>query len=134
MRFLTILLVVCATVLTLVSTAAGAYTCYLLYDRSDNLVYRDTLSPVDMSEQGASQREAMRQRGDYLVIADADRCPQVAFVFGSAGSSALSVDTVVGGMPAGARRDSATAAPPRPAAGGNARYAPGTVTRNGGDK
>ncbi|MGH8800373.1 MAG: hypothetical protein ACREX7_09015 [Casimicrobiaceae bacterium] len=126
MRFPTGSLVVCATVVALISPATGAYTCYMLYDRNDNLVYRDTLSPVDMSEQGAAQREAMRQRGEYLVIADADRCPQVAFVFGSAGSSALSVDTIVGGMPAGARIGSGATTR---AAAGSARDARGAATR-----
>jgi hypothetical protein len=91
-----------AAALTLLAPAAGAFTCYMLYDRNDNLVYRDTISPVDMSEQGAAARESMRDRGDYLVIADADRCPQVTFVFGAAGSSTLSVDSIVGGMPVGA--------------------------------
>ncbi|MGH8714623.1 MAG: hypothetical protein ACREYB_11520 [Casimicrobiaceae bacterium] len=118
MRFPMISLLLCGTVASLASPMAGAYTCYMLYDRNDNLVYRDTLSPVDMSEQGAAQREAMRQRGDYLVIADAERCPQVTFVFGSAGSSALSVDTIVGGLPAGARSNSGSGGTARSAAGG----------------
>jgi hypothetical protein len=102
MRVFPIVLAASATALSLLSPAAGAFTCYMLYDRNDNLVYRDTISPVDMSDQGASARESMRDRGDYLVVADADRCPQVTFVFGAAGSSALSVDSVVGGMPVGA--------------------------------
>ena len=101
MRALSILVIASATTLALLPSAAGAYTCYMLYDRNDNLVYRDTISPVDMSEQGDAARESMRNRGDYLVVADADRCPQVTFVFGSAGSSTLSVDSIVGGMPIG---------------------------------
>ena len=87
MRVFPIVLATCATALSLLSPAAGAFTCYMLYDRNDNLVYRDTISPVDMSDQGASARESMRDRGDYLVVADADRCPQVTFVFGAAGST-----------------------------------------------
>ena len=102
MRLFPPVLAACATALSLLSPAAGAFTCYMLYDRNDNLVYRDTISPVDMSDQGASARESMRNRGDYLVVADADRCPQVTFVFGAAGSSTLSVDSIVGGMPVGA--------------------------------
>ena len=102
MRLLPIVLTACAAAVSLVSPAAGAFTCYMLYDRNDNLVYRDTISPVEMSDQGASARESMRDRGDYLVVADADRCPPVTFVFGAAGSSTLSVDSIVGGMPVGA--------------------------------
>src|SRR6476646_2732418 len=101
MRVFLIVVAACPVALSLLSSAAGAFTCYMLYDRNDNLVYRDTISPVDMSDQGASARESMRDRGDYLVVADADRCPPVTFVFGAAGSSALSVDSIVGGMPVG---------------------------------
>jgi hypothetical protein len=100
MRVFPVVLAACAT--ALLSPAASAFTCYMLYDRNDNLVYRDTISPVDMSDQGASARESMRDRGDYLVVADADRCPPVTFVFGAAGSTTLSVDSIVGGMPVGA--------------------------------
>jgi hypothetical protein len=101
MRVFPIIAAASAAALALVAPAAGAFTCYMLYDRNDNLVYRDTISPVDMSDQGAAARESMRGRGDYLVVADADRCPQVTFVFGAAGSSTLSVDSIVGGMPVG---------------------------------
>ncbi len=132
MRVLPILLAVSATALTLASPAAGAFTCYMLYDRNDNLVYRDTISPVDMSEQGAVARESMRDRGDYLVVADADRCPQVTFVFGAAGSTTLSVDSIVGGMPVGA--GSSGFALSRSAARATPRTAPGAATRGGGDK
>lgn len=128
MRVPTISLAVSGAALALMSSSASAFTCYMLYDRNDNLVYRDTLSPVDMSEQGTAAREAMRQRGDYLVVADADRCPQVTFVFGSAGSTTLSVDTIVGGMAAG---PGPTA---RPAARANPRSAPDAAARKGADK
>ena len=100
MRKFTIPLAALGAALALASPAR-AFTCYMLYDRNDNLVYRDTLSPVDMSEQGDAAREAMRRDGEYLIVADADRCPQVRFVFGAAGSKTLSVDAVVGGLPAG---------------------------------
>jgi hypothetical protein len=132
MRGLPIVLAVSATAMTLLSPVAGAFTCYMLYDRNDNLVYRDTISPVDMSEQGAAARESMRDRGDYLVIADADRCPQVSFVFGAAGSSTLSVDSIVGGMPVGA--GSSGFASSRPAARPAPRVAPGPATRGSGEK
>jgi hypothetical protein len=83
-----------------------------------------------MSEQGAAARESMRDRGDYLVIADADRCPQVSFVFGAAGSSTLSVDSIVGGMPVGP--GSSGFASSRPQTRPAARAAP--ATRGSGEK
>jgi len=127
MRVFPMVLTACATAMALLSPAAGAFTCYMLYDRNDNLVYRDTISPVDMSDQGAIARESMRDRGDYLVVADADRCPQVTFVFGAAGSTALSVDSIVGGMPVGV---AVSRSAPRPMP----RVAPGTAARGSGDK
>lgn len=120
MRIFPMLLTTCAA--AVLSPAASAFTCYMLYDRNDNLVYRDTISPVDMSEQGAAARESMRDRGDYLVVADADRCPQVTFVFGAAGSSTLTVDSIVGGMPVGA--GSSGFAPSRPPPRSSSRTAP----------
>ena len=57
MRVSPVVLATCATALSLLSPAAGAFTCYMLYDRNDNLVYRDTISPVDMRDQGAGARE-----------------------------------------------------------------------------
>jgi hypothetical protein len=130
MRVMPVLLAASAVSVALFSPAAEAFTCYMLYDRNDNLVYRDTISPVDMSDQGAATRESMRARGDYLIVADADRCPQVTFVFGAAGSSTLSVDSIVGGMPAGPGSISAT----RPAARAIPRPVPGPVTPGAGDK
>jgi hypothetical protein len=131
MRVFPILLTACATALSLLSPAAGAFTCYMLYDRNDNLVYRDTISPVDMSDQGASARESMRDRGDYLVVADADRCPPVTFVFGAAGSSTLSVDSIVGGMPVGAGSSGFTVS--RSASRPIPRIAPPPAVRGSGD-
>jgi hypothetical protein len=73
-------------------------TCYTVLDRNDNVVYRGTVSPIDLSDRGAPERQAMRQRGQHLIAMDADRCPGVEFFTGSAGSSTLSVDQIVGGI------------------------------------
>ena len=110
--------------------AAEATTCYVLFDRYDNVVYRNTVSPIDLSEQGATARAALRQRGEYLLVMDSDRCAPVTFVFGAAGSKTLSLDETVGGFPAEtpptgrpsakARRGSSTA----PAAAAPERSAP----------
>jgi hypothetical protein len=51
-----------------------------------------------LSERGAPEREAMRQRGQHMIAMDSDRCPGVEFFTGSAGSSTLSVDQIVGGI------------------------------------
>jgi hypothetical protein len=72
------------------------------------------VSPIDMSDQGAPARAAMRQRGEYLMVMESDRCAPVTFVFGAAGSKTLSIDEVVGGFPAiGSSASDANAKPPR---------------------
>ena len=82
------------------SASAAAVTCYVVMDRNDNVVYRSNVPPVDMSDRGSAAREAMRQRGDYLLFGDFESCPGVTFFTGASGSRALSLDDVVMGMPA----------------------------------
>lgn len=54
--------------------AALAVTCFEVFDRGDVLIYRDTVSPVDLSVAGAPAREAMRARGETLVFFDTEAC------------------------------------------------------------
>src|SRR2546421_12352423 len=88
------------TTLVLSAGVAEAATCYLLFDRYDNVVYRNTVSPIDLSDQGAAARAALRQRGEYLLVMDSDRCAPVTFVFGAAGSQAVSLGETLCGCPA----------------------------------
>lgn len=83
----------------LAAAPASALTCYSVLDRNDNLVYRDTYPPVDLSDQGAAERERMRRRGEHLIAMEADRCPTLEFFLGNAGTSNLNVDQVIAGMP-----------------------------------
>ena len=53
---------------------AFAITCYEIIDRNDEVIFRDTKSPVDLSNAGAPAREAMRSRGELLVIFDVKTC------------------------------------------------------------
>lgn len=107
--------------LTLAAGTVAAAPCYMLFDRFDNVVYRNTVSPIDLSDQGAAARAAMRQRGEYLMVMESDRCPPVTFVFGGAGSKTLSIDETVGGFPpeaasrAGAKSRRGAATAPAPA-------------------
>ena len=78
--------------------AANAIMCYTVIDRSDNALYQDTQPPMDLSEQGAAERNAMRARGEYLTISDSDRCPLVTAPPGTTGYQAASVDSIVQGM------------------------------------
>jgi hypothetical protein len=108
-----------ATVTALFAAPSYALTCYTIFDRNENVVYRDTIPPVDLSDPAAG-RAALQRRGEYLMISDADGCPQVAFVFGSSGSATLSTDEFLNGIRSA---DSARAGVPA----GPSRAAPATV-------
>jgi hypothetical protein len=73
---------------------ALAVTCYELIDRTDTVVFRDARPPVDMSAAGVPAREAMRQRGELLVIFDVDNCVIVGRSTVS-GSRKFTVDEIV---------------------------------------
>jgi hypothetical protein len=96
--------------------AASAINCYTVLDRSDATIYQDTQPPFDLSETGASARQAMRARGEFLTIADADRCPAVSAPPGATGYQPATVDEIVSGI-----REYAKAAPGTvtPAKGGS---------------
>ena len=100
---------------TFAAGSAGALTCYSVLDRSDNVIYRDTYPPVDLSDQGAAERERMRRRGEHLLAMETDRCPTLEFFLGNAGSPSLTVDQVIAGMPARSALSAAgVGADPRP--------------------
>lgn len=90
-------------VLSVVATLAAAspahaLICYIIYDRSANVIYQSTYPPVDMSSAGYAQREALRARGEHLTFGDIAECPTVVFLTGAGGSSELRVDDVLAGM------------------------------------
>jgi len=100
-----------ALLLPLPATAA---MCYVLVDRNDTVVYRDSYSPIDLSDRGTADREMLRKRGEHLIAMDVESCPTINYFLGPAGSRTLSVDQVVDGVPvvdgAGARPTSRAAA------------------------
>jgi hypothetical protein len=85
--------------------SALANTCYFVYDRGDNVIYRDQQPPVDMSARGTASRDAMRARGEYLLFVDTDRCAPIAFLTGPGTPGTLTVDQVVAGFPSMAKVD-----------------------------
>ena len=125
---------VAAVALTLAAGAACASTCYLVYDAGDNIAYRGPNTPVDLSARGAAARAALRQRGEYLLIIEADRCEPTGAALGSPESAPKPVDAYVAGMksvmrsgdeaPATANRGSPRAVP---ATGGGAPAGPATT-------
>ncbi len=79
------------------SAHAQTITCYVVIDRNDNVIYRSTTPPVDMSERGAAAREAMRRRGELLMFVDYDKCPALEFITGAAGT--VNIDLTGSMMP-----------------------------------
>ena len=75
---------------------AEAMICNIVLDRNDQVIYRDVTPPLDLSDGGSRARAAMRQRGEYLMVIDTDRCAQV--VPRTDSSTASSVEEIVAGM------------------------------------
>lgn len=121
---LVVLLIVAAIVILAIAGPAAARTCYTLLDRNDNVVYRDTFSPVDLSDQGEAARVQLRQRGEYLLISEEEQCQQVRFVFGPGGSTALSVDDFLGRLQPSTRASGGTLTTAPQGARGPASSAP----------
>jgi hypothetical protein len=86
-----------ATVLSCAATAQ-ALTCHIVLDRNDNVIYRDAVPPVDLSDRGKDERAAMRQRGEFLLMMEADQCPTFVATSNASGAAGASVDEIVAGL------------------------------------
>lgn len=75
---------------------AFATTCYEVIDRNGVVIFRNTNTPVDLSSAGAPAREAMRGRGELLVIYDVETCPVIGLA-SPTGSRTLTTDEIVAG-------------------------------------
>ena len=100
--------VAAGAIVILLAGAASARTCYTLFDRNNNVVYRDAFSPVDLSDQGEAARAQLRQRGEYLLISEEERCQQVTFIAGPGETTALSVDGFLVGLQPSTRASAGT--------------------------
>ena len=86
---------------------AAASTCYVVLDAKDAVVYRASMPPVDMSDRGAAAREALRQRGEYLLFIETEQCVPFGYERGevfSRRSNTGSITAVDVGAVAGAPR------------------------------
>ena len=71
-----------------------AVTCYEVIDQTNAVIFRDTRSPVDLSTAGARSRDAMRDRGEQLVIFDVETCVVLGRTTAT-GSRMLTVEEIV---------------------------------------
>ena len=85
-------------VASIASGEASALTCYVVFDRSDNVVYRDVIPPVDLSDAGRADRDAMRRRGEFLLFLESDQCPRLEFFTGGAGAVGLRLDDTMSAL------------------------------------
>lgn len=62
--------------LTFSALAASSYAdiCYLVYDRNDQVVYRDMRSPIDLSGPIGPQVNARWRGGALVIVGNADKC------------------------------------------------------------
>ncbi|MCC7326244.1 MAG: hypothetical protein IT521_05510 [Burkholderiales bacterium] len=75
--------------------AASAMPCYVILDRNDVVIFRDTVAPFDLSDPKSPEAEALRQRGSHLLIADFDKCDSVGFISPTTGKTTASVEDIV---------------------------------------
>jgi len=73
-----------------------AITCYEVINRNNVVIFRDLSSPVDLSERGARARDAIRNRGELLVIFETQTCVVIEQT-SPTGSRTLTTDEIVAG-------------------------------------
>ena len=77
-------------------SAADAAPCYVIFDRSDVIIYRDYKPPFDMSVMNSPEREMMRRAGQHLLVAEfIEECNPVGFISPSTGATTASVEEIV---------------------------------------
>ena len=80
----------------IITMPATATTCYEVIDRNNVVTFRGLSSPVDLSDRGAAARDAMRNRGDLLVIYEAPSCIAIE-VAGPTGTKTPTTEEIVSG-------------------------------------
>ena len=97
---------VAGTVAVAAAMPVLANTCYEVIDRNDVVVLRGTRSPVDLSSAGAPAREAMRGRGELLVIFNTENCVLVGPTTAEGGMTLTADEIVAGWRPMASERKS----------------------------
>ena len=83
-----------AALAALAAGVATASTCYVILDAKETVVYRASTPPVDMSERGAAARDALRQRGNYLLFMETERCVPFGFDSGEVVSRQINTGAI----------------------------------------
>ncbi len=88
----------CAAATAMLAPLAQAATCYVVFDRSDSVIYQSVKPPVDLSVQGAGERDAMRRRGEFMEVFESQQCIQRSSRGLQVKSGQASVDDIVAGV------------------------------------
>lgn len=98
MRYIAVARALAAVAIAAAAAPAAAVTCYVIVDRSNEVIYQAVTSPVDLSDEGTAARDAMRSRGQQLITMNSERCPSIdrARIVGNGGPA--TVDEIVAGM------------------------------------
>jgi hypothetical protein len=81
-----------------VAAPAAAVRCYAIVDGSNEVIYQDITSPIDLSDEGAAARDALRARHQQLITMNTEQCPPIdrGRVAGKGGPA--TVEEIVAGM------------------------------------
>jgi hypothetical protein len=113
MRFIIVSRALAAAAIIGIAAPAAASNCYVIVDRSNEVIYQGTAPPIDLSDEGASERDALRQRGQQLITLDSERCPAIDRAQIAGKGAPASVEEIVAGMrsvvPSGTAVDPASA-------------------------
>ena len=77
---------------------AAAAPCYVVYDRADAVIFRDSVPPFDLSDPKAPERAMMRKQGQHMLMAEFDKCDPVGFISPTTGANTATVDEIVSGV------------------------------------
>ena len=98
MRSSSLSCLIAAAALLMASTPAAAFNCYLIVDKGNEVTFQGPFAPVDLSDDGIAERNAMRARGEQLVVMDTDNCPAIDRGRTTSARGPATVEEIVAGM------------------------------------
>jgi len=98
MRSSSLSCLIATAALLIASTPAAAFNCYLIVDKVNEVAYQGGFSPVDLSDDGIAARNAMRARGEQLVVMETDNCPSIDRGRTTSARGPATVEEIVAGM------------------------------------
>jgi hypothetical protein len=98
MRFVDVVRAGVVATIASATAPAVAAECYLIVDRTNQVIYQGLSSPVDLSDAGTAARDALRARGEQLIAMDTSQCPPIDRARITGNGKPASVEEIVAGM------------------------------------